>query len=318
MDATTGVREEVPVRQGAGGPSLGRRVSKWWGRNGIWYLFLAPSVILLLTFMAYPLVNSLVLSLYKWNGLAPRKFVGLKNFERLVGDRFFWGATWHTLAFAFFVTLGTVGIGFLLAFAISRRVPGWRVFRVGYYLPVMLSLVVVGALWARIYEYNWGLLNTFLRAIGLDALALPWLADIRYALGAVIIVPIWQYAGFPMIIILAAIEGIPQDLHDAATIDGVNEWQRAWYLIVPLIRPVVISISMLQVISSLKVFDLVWVMTKGDPGNSSAVLGTFLYRQGFEMQKFGYASAVAVMMFAIVFTITYLYQRMVKIEAVEF
>lgn len=306
------------MRQGSGRSDLGRRVSRWWGKHGIWYLFVSPSVILLLVFMAYPLVDSLTLSLYKWNGLAPRKFIALKNFARLVDDRFFWGAVWHTLAFAFFVTLGTVGIGFFLAFAISRRVPGWKVFRVGYYLPVMLSLVVVGALWARIYEYNWGLLNTFLRAIGLDVLALPWLADVKYALGAIIAVPIWQYTGFPMIVILAAIEGIPQDLHDAATIDGVNEWQRARHLTMPLIKPVVASISMLQVISSLKVFDLVWVMTKGDPGNSSAVLGTFLYRQGFEQQKFGYASAVAVMMFVIVFSLTYLYQRLVKIKAVEF
>jgi ABC-type sugar transport system permease subunit len=269
-------------------------------------------------FLAYPLVDSLSLSLYRWNGLAPRKFIGIENFERLVADRFFWGAVWHTMAFAFFVTLGTVGIGLLLAVAISRRVPAWKVFRVGYYLPVMLSLVVVGSLWTRIYEYNWGTLNVALRAVGLEAFALPWLADVKYALWSVIAVPIWQYTGFPMIVILAAIEGIPQDLHDAATIDGVNEWQRIRYLILPLTQPVVVSISMLQVISSLKVFDLVWVMTKGDPGNSSAVLGTFLYRQGFEQQKFGYASAVAVIMFAIVFTLTYAYQRLVRVESVEF
>ena len=268
--------------------------------------------------MAYPLADSMLLSFFKWKGLGARKFVGLDNFERLLDDRFFWGATWHTLVFALIVTLGTVGIGYLLATVISRRVPGWRAYRVGYYLPVMLSVVVVAALWVRIYEFNWGLLNTFLRAIGLDVIALPWLADVKYALAAVIVVPIWQYAGFPMIVTLAAIEGIPQDLHDAATIDGVSEWQRTWRLIFPLVRPVVASISILQIIFSLKVFDLVWVMTKGSPGNSTAVLGTFLFRQGFETQKYGYASAVAVVMFLIVFTLTYLYQRLVKFDAVEF
>lgn len=300
------------------GPRLGSRLARWWNREGIWYLFLAPAVLLLLVFLAYPLADSLVLSFYKWKGLGARKFVGLDNFERLLDDRFFWGATWHTLVFALVVTLGTVGIGYLLATVISRRVFGSGVYRVGFYLPVMLSVVVVAALWVRIYEFNWGLLNTVLRAIGLDVLALPWLADVKYALAAVIVVPIWQYAGFPMIVTLAAIEGIPQDLHDAATIDGVSEWQRTWRLIFPLVRPVVASISILQIIFSLKVFDLVWVMTKGSPGNSTAVLGTFLFRQGFETQKYGYASAVAVVMFLIVFTLTYLYQRLVKFDAVEF
>ena len=311
-------RTPLPSDSSLLSPRLGLRLTKWWNREGTWYLFLAPAILLLLLFLAYPLANSLMLSFYKWKGLGARKFVGLANFEALLDDRFFWGSTWHTLVFALVVTLGTVGIGYLLATVISRRVRGWRAFRVGFYLPVMLSVVVVAALWVRIYEFNWGLLNTLLRAIGLDVLALPWLADVKYALAAVIIVPIWQYAGFPMIVILAAIEGIPQDLHDAATIDGVSEWQRTWGLIFPLVRPVVASISILQIIFSLKVFDLVWVMTKGSPGNSTAVLGTFLFRQGFETQKYGYASAVAVVMFLIVFTLTYLFQRVVKFDAVEF
>jgi ABC-type sugar transport system permease subunit len=133
------------------------------------------------------------------------------------------------------------------------------------------------------------------------------------------VVPIWQYSAFPMIVILAAIENIPQDLHDAATIDGVNEWQRARFLMFPLIRPVVASISMLQLIFSLKVFDLIWVMTpRGDPAGSSMVLGLFLYMKGFFNHDYGYASAVAMVMFVIVFTMTYLYQRVVKIDVVEY
>lgn len=318
MAGTVRSRDVATVGQAVARPSRGHRFMKWWDKQGIWYLFLAPAVVLLVVFMAYPLLDSLGLSLYRWKGLGPRQFIGINNFQALVQDRFFWAALWHTLVFAVVVTLGTVGIGFLLAMVISRRVWAWRAFRIGYYLPVMLSTVVVGVVWARIYEYNYGLLNSLLRSIGLGSLALPWLADVRYALWSVIAVPIWQYVGFPMIVILAAIEGIPQDLHDAATIDGVNEWQRAVHLTFPLIRPVVASISMLQVIFSLKVFDVVWVMTKGDPGGSSAVLGTFLYRQSFETQKYGYASAVAVVMFAIVFTATYLYQRLVKVESVEY
>lgn len=291
---------------------------RWWDKQGVWYLFLAPAVVLLVVFMAYPLLDSMILSLYKWKGLGPRQFVGIKNFQNLVQDTLFWDALRHTFVFALFVTLGTVGIGFLLAMVISRRVWAWRVFRIGYYLPVMLSTVVVGKIWFRIYEYNDGLLNTLLRSIGLGLFALPWLADVKYVFAAIIVVPIWQYVGFPMIVCLAAIEGIPQDLHDAVTIDGANEWQRAAHLTFPLIRPVVASISILQVIFSLKAFDAIWVMGKGDPGGSASVLGTFLFRQSFEMQRYGYASAVAVVMFAIVFAVTYIYQRVVKIESVEY
>ena len=123
-------------------------------RNLIWYLFLAPAVIMLLMFMAYPLIQSLELAFYEWNGLRPREYVALENFEDLFDDRFFWGALRHTLIFAVFSTLGTVGIGLLLAMAISRRVRGAAIYRFIFYLPVMLPMAVTAALWVRMYEQN--------------------------------------------------------------------------------------------------------------------------------------------------------------------
>ena len=275
-------------------------------------------MLLLLAFMGFPLYRSLELSLFEWKGLLPRKWVGLQNFNKLFADRYFWSALWHTVIFAISATVGTVGIGFLLAVAISRRVPLHGLYRFAFYLPVMLPMTVVAALWARIYEPNFGLLNTTLETIGLGFLAQPWLGSLDLALPAVIAVCIWQYAGFPMIVLLAAIEGIPDELHQAATLDGVTEGQRMRYLIIPMIWPVLVSISVVQIIFSLKVFDIVWVMTKGGPAESSAVLGTYLYRRAFEQQEYGYASAVAVAMFAVIFTVTYLYYRLSKVDAVEF
>jgi ABC-type sugar transport system permease subunit len=298
--------------------SRAARWRRWWNKQGLWYLFLTPAAALLLTFMGYPLVQSLQLAFYKWGGLLPRKFIGLENFIELGRDPYFWAALWHTLVFSVLVPAGTVGIGLLLAVAISRQVFGWKLFRVGYYLPVLLSMTVVAALWVRIYEYNYGLLNSLLRLVGLDNLALPWIADVRYSLWSVIVVVIWQYAGFPMVVLLAAIENIPQDLHDAATIDGVTEWQRLKNVILPLVEPVLISVSILQIIASLKVFDVVYVLTKGGPSESSSVLGTYLYKQAFELSEFGYASAIAVVMFAIIFVLTYLSQRFAKYHEVEF
>jgi ABC-type sugar transport system permease subunit len=286
--------------------------------NAHWYAFIAPAVILLVMFMGFPLYRSLELSLFEWKGLLPRHWVGLENFTRLFHDKYFWAALSHTITFAVAATAGTVGLGFLLAVAISRRVPGHRIFRFAFYLPVMLPMTVVAALWARIYEPNFGLLNTMLNGIGLGLLAQPWLGSLDLSLPAIIAVCVWQYAGFPMIVLLAAIEGIPDELHHAATLDGATERDRMRFLIIPMIWPVLVSISVIQIIFSLKVFDLVWVMTKGGPAERSSVLGTYLYKRAFEQQEYGYASAVAVSMFAVIFTVTYAYYRLTKVDAVEF
>ena len=316
MRVSTGARGAVPSDSAV--PAARPGFVTQLRRNGHWYLFLAPAVLLLLGFMGLPLYRSLELSLFEWKGLLPRKWVGFDNFERLFRDRYFWSALSHTIVFAVSATVGTVGVGLLLAIAISRRVPGHGIYRFAFYLPVMLPMTVVAALWARIYEPNFGLLNSALGAVGLGFLAQPWLGSLDLALPSIIAVCIWQYAGFPMIVLLAAIEGIPEELHQAVTLDGATEWDRMRYLIIPMIWPVLVSISVIQVIFSLKVFDIVWVMTKGGPAESSAVLGTYLYRRAFEQQEYGYASAVAVAMFAVIFTVTYLYNRLTKVDAVEF
>jgi ABC-type sugar transport system permease subunit len=297
------------------------RQASWYQRlkktlldNFIWYLFISPAIILILAFMVVPIFEALSLATFRWNGVRPRQYIGLENFQDLWGDRFFLGALQHTVTFSVAATAGTVILGLLLAVAISRRVPGASLFRLLFYLPVMVPITVVGALWVRILEPNFGLLNTFLRGVGLESLAGSWLGDINLALGVLIGVTIWQYSGFPMIVLLAGIENISEEVHEAATLDGVSEWQRLAYVTLPLIRPVLISISVLQIIFSLKVFDLVWVMTRGGPGQSTDVLGTFLFDEAFFKRKYGYASAVAVAMFVIIFSITYIYQRIVRVE----
>jgi ABC-type sugar transport system permease subunit len=294
--------------------SLYQRLKKTLLDNLIWYIFVSPAIILIVVFMVVPIFEALSLATYQWNGIRPRQYVGLENFQDLGSDRFFLGALQHTILFSVAATLGTVTVGLLLAVAISRRVPGSAVYRVLFYLPVMVPITVVGALWVRILEPNFGLLNTFLRAVGLEVLAASWLGDANIALLVLIGVTIWQYSGFPMIVLLAGIENISEEIQEAATLDGVSEWQRLAYVTLPLIRPVLISISVLQIIFSLKVFDLVWVMTRGGPGQSTDVLGTFLFDEAFFKRKYGYASAVAVAMFVIIFTITYIYQRIVRVE----
>ena len=284
----------------------------------MWYLFLAPAVTLLLLFMLVPISRGLHLSLYEWKGLMPPKWVGFDNFADLLQDRYFWLALRNTLVFAVAATIGTVGLGLILALALARRVRGHTLYRVAFYLPEMLPAVAAAALWFRILEGNHGLLNTLLTTVGLGFLAQPWLGSVDLALPSLIAVSIWLHVGFPMIVLLAAIEGIPQDLHDAASIDNANEWHRLRYLIVPMIWPVLVSISAITLISSLKVFDIVWIMTKGGPASSTSVLGTYLFKLGFQQQHYGYASAVATVMFLIIFVVTYIYYLLTKIDSVQY
>ncbi len=281
------------------------------------YAFLAPAFLLMMAFIAYPLVRSLILSLYEWNGITRPEFVGLANFELLLQDASMLKALYNTLAFSALTTAGTVIIGFLLAVAIERRVKGWSFFKVTYFLPVMMSMTVVGLLWGQLFDPTFGPINVLLKALGV-ARPPVWMGDPKITLYAIIGVSIWQYSGFPMIVFLAAMENIPLDIHDAATIDGVSVVQRITRIIFPMIKHVVAVIVMLQIIFSLKVFDVIWVMTQGGPGEATTVLGIYLYRNGFIYTYFGYASAVAVLMTAIIFSLSILYQRFIRPEAIEY
>jgi ABC-type sugar transport system permease subunit len=280
-------------------------------------LFLAPAFLLMLTFIAYPLVRSLYLSLFKWNGITKPQFIGLQNFEMLFQDASFYNALFNTLKFSALTTAGTVTVGFFLAVAIERRVMGWKAFKVIYFLPVMMAMTVVGMLWGQLLDPTFGPVNAFLKALGI-AKPPVWMGDPKITLYAIVGVTIWQYAGFPMIVFLAAMENIPLDIHDAATIDGVNAWQRIARIIFPMIKNVIAVMVMLQIIFSLKVFDVIWVMTQGGPGEATNVLGIYLYRNAFVYTYFGYGSAIAVVMAAIIFAISMLYRRYIRVEAIEF
>jgi ABC-type sugar transport system permease subunit len=281
------------------------------------YLFMAPAYLLMLLFIAYPLVRSLWLSLFEWNGITPAKYIGLANFNALLHDDTLPKVIYNTMAFAVVTAAGTVLLGFVLAVVIERRVKGWAIFKVTYFLPVMMSMTVVGLLWGQLYDPTFGPINVLLKAMGV-AKPPVWMGDPKVALYAIIAVAIWQYAGFPMIVLLAAMEGIPGDTHDAATIDGVNVMQRVMHIIFPMIKQVFAVIVMLQLIFGLKVFDVIWVMTQGGPGESTTVLGVYLYRNAFVYTHFGYGSAVAVFMTVIIFTLSMLYQRYIRPEAVEY
>jgi ABC-type sugar transport system permease subunit len=280
------------------------------------YLFLTPAFALMAAFILYPLVRGMYLSLFEWNGIFPPEYVGLLNFEYLLEDTTFFKALRNNIQYSIFTTLGTTVLGFSLAYAIERRVRGWRIFKVAYFIPVMMSGTVVGLLWGLMYDPTFGPINRFLALFGIPGP--EWLGDPDTAMWAVIAVTIWQYTGFSMIIFLAALEAIPVDIQEAATLDGISHLQRVFLIQLPLVRSVFAVWTMLQIIFSFKVFDLVFAMTGGGPGEATVVLGVHLYNTAFRFTQFGYGSALAVAMAAIIILLTIVYMLLVNIDPIEY
>jgi len=276
-----------------------------WRRNAAGYAFAGPAIAVLAAFLLYPIGYSLWLSLHEWDGYTPRwgPFVGLENYRALAGDEVFWKATVNSIVFVVVRTPLEVGLGFLLAILLNQRLVARSLLRTLFFVPVVMSLIVVTIIFQRVFEPNTGLLNTFLRGVGLDVWTHPWLGDPATALPAVIAVSVWKNVGFSLVILLAGLQGLPQDVVEAARVDGANAWQLTLRVVTPLMRPILALTALLSIIGGLKVFDLVFIMTRGGPTYSTEVLATLLYREAFELNHMGIASALAVILVAVVLSI---------------
>lgn len=243
--------------------------------------------------MAYPSFVGVYSAFTTWNGYTGvRTWVGLDNFRHLIDDPGTVSALWHTLMLAVFITIFQTGFGLVLALLIG---PGLRLrglFKVLFFVPVVLAPVAIAYLWQYILSYD-GAVNTFLRTVGLSGFAKDWLADPSVVLFSVGAVVVWQYCGSSMVIFLAGLAAIPKDVSEAAAVDGAGRFRTAWSITLPLLRPALMLNVVLTTIGSIKIFDQVFVMTGGGPGYASETLSTVLFRQAFTYNDFGYGSAVA-------------------------
>ena len=260
-------------------------------------------------FVMWPLAQSMWYGLTKWNGLSDPEFIGLDNFSRLLSDPNFIRsfentAIWLIVA----VTVPTI-LGLLLAVLLDRPLRGSRLYKSAFYLPITLSLVVVGQVWTWIYQPSWGLVNTVLEALGLEGLTRAWLGDPETALLAVIVAWCWQQTALALILYLAALTTVPQDLIEAAAIDGANARQQFTRIIVPLLRPASVVVITLAVINTLKGFDIVFVLTKGGPFHMSSNLAMYMYEQTFRSYNLGYGAAIATALFALAIIVVVIYFR---------
>ncbi|WBB80326.1 sugar ABC transporter permease [Micromonospora sp. WMMD882] len=270
-----------------------------------WAAFLAPALAVYAVFLIYPVVQSGVLSFSSWAGPGrPSVPVGLANYRELFGDPIFWRALGNTailLVVSVFVQL-PIGLGLALIITSARR--GMRFWRGVYFVPTLMSTVAVGILWRFVYSPDYGIVNGFLRGVGLDGLAQGWLGQTSTALAAVIGANVWQWAPFYMIIYVAALVGLDPEVYEAAALDGADGWQKFWYVTLPLLRPVLFTTAILSLAGSIKAFDLVYIMTDGGPSNSTELLATYMFRQGFTNYQLGYASSIAMVMFLLTLVLT--------------
>ena len=272
--------------------------SKWWAP----YAFLAIPLTIYAVWVIIPIIRTMILSFTDWDGMsASYSFVGLRNFSALFHDRVFWTSLINNVKWLVGFALVAVPAGLGLAMLFNRQLRGASVFKTMIFLPMTLSFVVIGQMWSWILEPRQGILNMVLRALDLGAIAKPWLSDPAIVTYALIGVALWRQISYAMILFLAGLKNVSPALVEASYVDGAGAWQRFWYIVLPLLRPAMIIAVTVNIIDSLRAFDIIYVMTRGGPFYSSSVMANYMYIEAFNNYRMGYGSAIAVIQFIITF-----------------
>jgi multiple sugar transport system permease protein len=280
-------------------------------QNLIAYSFILPNLLGFALFTLVPMAFSLALALMNWDGANEVTWAGLDNFKRLLSDTTFRISLVNT----FYYVIGTVPPTMIaalgLAMLLNQRLSGRDFFRTTFFFPYVASLVAVAVVWNMLFHPAMGPVNQLLVSLGVENPP-RWSASVDWAMPTVIMASIWRGMGYYMIIYLAALQGIPSYLYEAAEIDGANAWQKFRYVTLPMLTPATFFVSIMLIIASFKVFDLILVMTNGGPGRATNVLVIHTYNMAFREFRFGYASAIAMVLFLIVLIITIVQFRMEK------
>lgn len=258
------------------------------------YLFILPVVLLYVIFVLRPTLQTFWLAFYKWNGISiDREWVGLANFQRLLTDPIFWQAFQHSVIWAVIVVAFNLIVGLVAAALLASSIRGRLIFRLGYFLPVVQASIVTAMIWRWIYAPT-GVLNTGLDAVGLGFLARGWLGDFTVVLPALAIASSWMTFGLSVVILLAGMQGIDPTLYDAARVDGAGPTRMFLDITIPSLRNTITIVILLALVDAFKVFDIIWATTEGGPIRSTEVLSTYLFKEGFQQNQYGYGSAIAV------------------------
>ncbi len=280
--------------------SLKKMVSKNLG-----LLFVAPALVLFFIFVLYPIFYVFRASLLDWNGVSQGIYIGLKNYITLfTEDRAFKLSLRNSLYWIFLTIFPQMFLGFILAYILNSRIIGRNILRAIFYMPAIISPVVIGIVWQRIFNPFGGLISDIGRTTGMNFLIQPYLADPKLSIFSCISVNVWRWTGFSMLMYLAGLQGLQKEVMDAAAVDGVNLWQRIRYIIWPMLRNAHLTLILLGVIGTLKEFALVFMLTRGGPNHASEMLPTYIFLKAFPLQSMGYASAISVVLLLLALGLT--------------
>lgn len=272
----------------------------------VYAAFVLPSLILYFLFFIYPMLSSVYYGFTDWNGLEDPSFVGFDNFHRAFSDDMFWVGIRNNIFFLLFSVFIQIPVIVFFAILISNVKRLQRLYKTTVFMPSIISTSVVGILWGFIYDPDMGIINNFLKIFGVDTIY--WLGDTKWAMIAILITNAWQWVGFYIVIVLAAILGIPRELNEAAEIDGATGFQRAVHITVPLIKPIVTVVIMLSIAGAMRVVDIVLVMTNGGPAGATDVMGTYMVDRAIQSGQYGFGTSIAIIIFAFALIITLIYQ----------
>ncbi|MCB0092953.1 MAG: sugar ABC transporter permease [Caldilineaceae bacterium] len=277
------------------------------------WLFAAPILIYFTIFVFGPILASLLMMFYDWNGFGPlsqAKFVGLSHVTEAFGDEKFLGSFRNTATYAIVVVLCGVGVGLLLALALNGVTKFVGFVRSTYYLPVMLPMTAMSLLWGLMYQPRYGFINQVLGMVGIPPV--KWLINPNIALYSICLMVIWKGLGWYMVIFLAGLKAIPEEFYEAAQMDGATAWQRFWKITLPLLKPTLLFVIVVTVIGSLQVFSPIFIMTQGGPANATNVVVYWVYLTAFQFMRFGYATTLAVILFVVILVITLIQLRLFR------
>ena len=275
--------------------TLGRRFSKLAP-----YLWILPALTVYAIFKLYPLVSGLQMSLLRWDGIEDPRYIGLRNFEKILSDPMTGTVLLNNVQYAVGTVVGKIVLSLFLAILLHQALKGRTFYRTSLFMPVVMSFVVVGVLWSWLFNPQFGLINSFLRGLGLDFLVQDWLGDAAVALNSLILVDIWKWYGFHMVIFLAGLQSIPDELYEAARIDGASVWQQFLHVTLPMLQPVMIVNVTISVMGAFNVFDIPFIMTAGGPANATNVMALHIYIRGFKFYRFGFSAALSYVLLVIV------------------
>lgn len=277
------------------------------------YLFLMPALVSLGFISFLPVLQAIGLSFTAYDIINSPEWIGLANYERLLSDRRFWKVLGNTLIYLTVAVPLLVALPLGLAIAVNQKLKGIHWFRVAYYVPVIVSIVVAGIAWKWIYAEN-GLLNYVLSSLSFQPIRIAWLTEPNLALVAIALVTVWKGLGYYMVIYLAGLQSIPANLYEAAAIDGSDGWEKHWDITIPLMQPYIALVSVLSSIAAMKVFEEVYVMSRGGPANSTKTVVYYLYERGFSDLDMGYAAAIGTVLFLAILLLSLLTVRLVYLR----